>query len=150
MTKFSKLADKGRLTLPKRMNFRKSSKRPAPSFLENHVAISPPQKTCLKPCLKVQNLQHNFLDNLTTPIPPPSFRLLWINTAANIVIAEGSGWEERLKIEISALMVRKTNCSFVVKVGRIGKKECVNFFLTSLPRQVQLSQLDLIKCVPYL
>ena len=41
MTKLSKLADKGRLTLPKRMNFRKSPKRPLtppPSFSENHVA----------------------------------------------------------------------------------------------------------------
>ena len=51
----------GRVRLPKRMNFVKSSTRPLtplPSFLENYIAIFSEKKTFLKLCLKVQNLQY--------------------------------------------------------------------------------------------
>ena len=55
---------KGRLTVPKQMNFLKSSKRsltPSPHFrkviLQIFRKIMPK-----KPCLKVQNLQNKFLD----------------------------------------------------------------------------------------
>ena len=55
---------KGRVAPPKQMNFRKSSKRPLtrPSFSENPVAICFSNFILKKPCLKVLNLQHKFLD----------------------------------------------------------------------------------------
>ena len=49
MTKFSKLADKGRLTLPKRMNFRKSSKGGGGHFQSKNL------------CCKIWTLKQGYL-----------------------------------------------------------------------------------------
>ena len=59
----------GRLMLPKWMIFWKSSKRPwppAPPWCSEFLRKTSEKK----PCLKIQNLQHKFLDWKWPPIPP--------------------------------------------------------------------------------
>ena len=63
---------KGRVAVPKQMNFQKNSKRPLilpPSFLGTYVAFFL-ENLRKKPYIKVQNLQHKFLD-WKWPLPRP-------------------------------------------------------------------------------
>ena len=139
----------GRLTVPKRISFQKSSKGlwPSSSFSENHVAIFfLPKKTCLKSCLfkvpksaissfGLKNIPHppwTLSKNSSVLVPWPSRTIRILHWLLNYVFKHCKNRESLMQISfMSTCFLGCVNCvtgsdTLNMSVGVISLPFCSN------------------------